>query len=214
MIALLLVSVLFTDPPRDAEGGKGIVPLITKRPEVEKILGAPNDACQSSQSKRELDNRVPDHLPIKVKIKKEREESFQDLTNERWIRDFELEVKNTGDRPIYALSVAWVLEEVTMPDGNHYGSTFLYGRGEFITNPGERPKPEDVPIQPGETHVFKLSKSRVEGWEGWARDNHLPQPKSVLVFFDWLSFGDGTGWHSPGGKRFERRTPLALLLSE
>lgn len=158
-----------------------------------------------SESKRQLDNRVPGHLPIKVKIKKEKEEGFQDPKNEHWIGDFELEVKNTGDRPIYALSVAWMLEEVTMPDGNHYGSIFRYGRSEFITNPAERPKPADVPIQPGETYVFRLSTRGVEGWESWARDNHLPHPGRVLVFFDWLSFGDGTGWESPDGRPFKRQ---------
>lgn len=167
--------------------------------------------AQSSQSKRHLDDRVPSHLPIKIKIKKEKEEGFQDLKNERWARDFELEVKNTGDRPIYALSLVWMLEEVTMPDGNHYGSTFLYGRSEFITNSGERPKPEDVPIQPGETYVFKLTNMKVEGWERWAKDNHLPPLKSVVVFFNWLSFGDGTGWEGPNGKRFDKRKPLALI---
>lgn len=163
-----------------------------------------------SQSKRQLDDRVPAHLPIKIKIKKEKEEGFQDLKNENWARDFVLEVKNTGDRPIYALSLAWMLEEVTMPDGNHYGSILRYGRSEFIAKTDEKPKPEDIPIQPGETHIFKLTNSSIEGWEGWARDNHLPQPRKVTVFFDWVSFGDGTGWESPNGQRFDRRKPLAF----
>lgn len=166
--------------------------------------------AQSSQSKRQLDDRVPGHLPIKVKIKQEKEEGFQDLKNERWVRDFELEVKNTGDRPIYALSLLWMLEEVKMPDGNPYGSTFRYGRGEFITVPGERPKPEDIPIKPGETYVFKLSNSSVEGWEKWAKNNHLSQPKSIQIFFNFICFGDGTGWEGPQGERFDRQKALAF----
>jgi len=47
MIELLLVAVLFQDPPRYHEGWKGIVPLITKRSEVEKILGIRTD-CENS----------------------------------------------------------------------------------------------------------------------------------------------------------------------
>ena len=47
MIELLLVAVLFQDPPRYHEGWKGIVPLITKRSEVEKILGIRTE-CQNS----------------------------------------------------------------------------------------------------------------------------------------------------------------------
>ena len=157
--------------------------------------------AQSSQSKRQLDDRVPGHLPIKVKIKKEKEEGLQDLNNERWVRDFELEVKNTGNQPIYALSLLWMLEEVKMPDGNPYGSTFRYGRSEFITVPGEKPRPEDIPIKPGETYIFKLSNSSVEGWENWAKNNHLSQPKSIQIFFNFICFGDGTGWEGPKGER-------------
>jgi hypothetical protein len=174
------------------------------------LINVTTSTTALSQSKRQLDDRVPGHLPIKIKIKKEKQERFQDLKNEHWARDFEVEVKNTGDRPIYALSLAWILEEVTMPDGNHYGSILRYGRSEFITKPDEKPKPEDVPIQPGETHVFKLSNTSIEGWEGWARDNHLPQPKKITVFFDWVSFGDGTGWESPNGQSFDRRKPLVF----
>jgi hypothetical protein len=110
------------------------------------------------------------------------------LKNEHWARDFELEVKNVGKQPIYALSLVWMLTEVKMPDGNPYGSTFLYGRSEFITVPGERPQPADVPIQPGETYVFKLSNSSVEGWESWARDNQLPPLKSVQIVFNFICF--------------------------
>lgn len=166
--------------------------------------------AQSSQSKRQLDDRVPDHLPIKIKIKKEKQEGFHDLKNDHWAQDFVLEVKNTGNRPIYALSLAWMFEEVIMPNGSHYGSILRYGRSEFITNAEEKPKPEDVPIQPGETHVFKLSSSSIESWESWAKDNRVPQPKKVMVFFDWISFGDGTGWESPNGQRFDRRKSVAF----
>ena len=169
-----------------------------------------SSTAQSSQSKRQLDNRVPGHLPIKIKIKKDKEEGFQDLKNEHWAKDFVLEVKNTGDRPIYALSLVWELTEVKMPDGSPYGSTFRYGRGEFITVPGERPKPEDDPIQPGETYVFKLSTSSINGWERWASDHHLSPPKSVMVWFNFLSFGDDTGWQGPEGRTFERKKPVAF----
>ena len=161
--------------------------------------------AQSGPSKRQLDDRVPAHLPIKIKIKKDKEEKFQDLTNKHWARDFELEVKNTGNRPIYALSLVWIIPEVKMPDGNPYGASLKVGRNEFITVPGETPKPGDEPIRPGESHIFKLSDSTIDNWESWAEDNQVPPPQSVLVFFNFLCFGDGTGWESPDGRTFERK---------
>src|SRR5215207_5149895 len=57
MIELLLVAVLFQDPPRYHEGWKGIVPLITKRSEVEKILGIRTD-CENYCMYDSGDNRI------------------------------------------------------------------------------------------------------------------------------------------------------------
>lgn len=157
--------------------------------------------AQSTQSKRNLDLRLPEHLPIKVKLKKEKEESFQNLSNERWMRDFELEVKNTGNRPIYALSLVWQLTDVRAPDGNPYGGTLLYGRHEFITVPGERPKPEDDPIEPGETHVFTLGESTAGGWESFAKTYEV-NATGVMVFLNLICFGDSTGMQGPNGQPF------------
>ena len=167
--------------------------------------------AQSSQAKRQLDDRVPAHLPIKIKIKKEKEEGFQDLNNEHWPRDFQVEVKNTGDRPIYALSLVWMLADVKAPDGNPYGSTFKYGRSDFITVPGETPKPEDDPIEPGETYIFKLSNPSIGGLENFAKNKDFRSLKSVIVFFNYLCFGDGTGWESPDGRSSERKKSVAFF---
>lgn len=158
-----------------------------------------------SQSKRQLDDHVPAHLPIKIKIKKEKEEGFQDLKNEHWPWDFQVEVKNIGERPIYALGLVWELSDVKAPDGNPYGATWNYGRREFRTSPGETPKPEDVPIKPGETHVFKLSKPTAGGLESFAKEYQLTL-KSVMVWFNYLCFGDGTCLEGPEGRNLGRKT--------
>lgn len=165
---------------------------------------------QSAQTKRRLEDLVPAHVPIKIKIKKEHEECFEDLNNEHWAADFVLEVKNTGDRPIYALSLLWMLRDAKAPDGNPYGATMNFGRVEFRSVPGETPKPQDVPIQPGETHVFKLSKPRADGLKSFAKDEGVPPLNGVLVYFHFISFVDGTGWEGPEGKTFNRQKRVSL----
>lgn len=61
--------------------------------------------AQSEEDGRKLEDEIPKHIPLKIKIKKEKEKEFKDLKNEKWARDFELEVTNTGRRPsIFFLS--------------------------------------------------------------------------------------------------------------
>lgn len=157
-----------------------------------------------SQSKRQLDDRVPAHVPIKIKIKKEHEECFQHLDNEYWPHEFVLEVTNTGERPIYGLSLVWQLTEVKAPDGNTYGSTFRYGR----MFPGQSPKPDDVPLQSGETHVFKLSKPTAEGLESFAKEIPVTL-KTVMVWLNFICFGEGMCLEGPEGKDLGRKKPPA-----
>jgi hypothetical protein len=166
-----------------------------------------------SEGKRHLDLQIPENLPIKVKLKKDKEEGFSDLKNEHWIRNLELEVKNTGDRNIYALSLVWVLPEVKMPDGNPWGGSILYGRHQFRSVLGERPKPEDDPIEPGETEIFKLTDYKADNWESFAKEENL-HPKDVLVFFNFLCFGDGTGIEGPSGQPYNRQKPAVSKLPD
>jgi len=87
-----------------------------------------------------------------------------------------------------------------MPDGNPYGVSLRYGRIEFVSAPGTVPTPDDVPIDPGETYVFKIPNYKVDGWEMWSAKEKIPPPKKVQVLLDYLSYGDDTGFDSPNGK--------------
>ena len=119
-------------------------------------------ASSSAAQERIFENKVPAHIPIKIKIKKEKEQSFKDLKNEKWLSEFELEVTNTGDRPIYYL-------EIVMGTDVKFGAApeivfpFRYGRdelGDIVT----KATSDDVPIKPGET-VILTAKAMVENWE-------------------------------------------------
>lgn len=151
-----------------------------------------------STEERELEDKIPKHLPIKVKIKKEKEKAFKDLKNEKWLRDFELEITNTGDKPIYFLSLALSLPGITAPNGYEMGFSIHYGRGQLIdieTKAG----PDDVPIKPGETYVYTFSEIRLLNWERFRREGNKPDPKKVIMHFQGLSFGDGTGFVGTDG---------------
>ena len=164
---------------------------------------------QLPKEERQLEDKLPKHLPIKVKLRAEQEKAFKDLANEHWARDFELEVQNTGTKPIYRLGLLLLLPETQIDGGRllfslHYGRTELSVFKERL----ELAKPEDVPIEPGKTYIFKIPAGQVEGWEDSVKTEGWPQPKKIVLRFEQLSFGDGTGfrwgegvpWPQPGKK--------------
>src|SRR2546423_609332 len=85
MFALFLVVVAFA-----------LLFKATPRPATAQAPQSP-----ASQNERQLENLIPKHVPLDVKLTKEKEKAFKDLKNENWARDFELEITNTGEKPIY-----------------------------------------------------------------------------------------------------------------
>lgn len=140
---------------------------------------------------RIFENKIPAHIPIKIKIKKEKEESFKDLKNEKWLREFELAVTNNGDRPIYYLEIAMDTDVKFEGSGPEIVFPLTYGRpelGDIVTKANS----DDVPIKPGETII--LTAGNATAWEKGVRERGWPQPTEVKALPQVLSFGDGTGY--------------------
>ncbi|HKP39273.1 MAG TPA: hypothetical protein VJT71_20615 [Pyrinomonadaceae bacterium] len=147
----------------------------------------------SAQEERKVENEIPKHVPIKIKLKADKEKKFKDLDNPGWYRDFELEVTNTSSKPIYFLELWLVYPEINSGNGAPVGIPLRYGRMNFIEQKTV-PIPTDVPIQPGETFVFTIPERDRKGWEAHKKHENTPDPKKVLLWFVQLSFGDGTGF--------------------
>jgi hypothetical protein len=162
------------------------------------IQGVLTSGVAQSPLEREIEDKIPKHLPIKVKVKKEKEKDFKDVNNDNWIRDVEFEVTNTGDKPIYYLRFEVVLSDVTAPDGTEMAFSFGYGR-VGLGSIESKAEPEDIPIKPGETIVLKAHRGNVQGWDLFRRDYHKHQPKKLRLEFVVLTFGDGTGFEGIDG---------------
>src|SRR5438270_12982326 len=76
------------------------------------IQGVLTLGVAQSTEERELKDKTPTHVPIKIKIKAEKEKLFKDVTNENWLRDLEIEVTNTGNKPIYYIGLTIEMTEV------------------------------------------------------------------------------------------------------
>ncbi len=140
---------------------------------------------------RVLQSNIKENVPIKVNIKKEKEKAFKNLKNGKWVSEFELELTNTGDKPIYFVYL--MLTSDVELNGNPVMFPVIYGRlelGDIIT----RAEPKDVAIKPGETHVFTIHPGQIESWETLVSKGGSRDATKLSADLQTLSFGDGTGY--------------------
>ncbi len=152
-------------------------------------------------TKRSFDNRIPPQVPLKIKIKKEKEEKALDVSNSNWFRDIEIEVTNTSDKPIYFLSLHIVMPDVRTDRDVPLTFPLRYGRTDFYDH-NTKPTGEDIPIEPRATYTFVFQEDNRIGYEAWRNKNKKNDPLTLKVWFSHLNFGDGTGFTSLDGLPF------------
>ena len=146
-------------------------------------------------TKRSFENKIPPQVPLKIKIKKEKEEKALDVNNKNWFRDIEIEITNTSDKPIYFLSIDVRMPDVTSERGVVMLFPLRYGRVEFYEH-NTKPLPEDKPIAAKATYTFAFEEDNKVGWDAWRAKNQKNDPMTLEVTFNHLNFGDGTGFTS------------------
>jgi hypothetical protein len=153
-------------------------------------------AQEPGKGEREVVYKIAKHLPIKFKVKKP--EKLKDAKNEDWLGELEVEVTNTGTKPIYYLNISVYLPDVVASDGHSYGFGLKYGRGALISL-SEPVLPDDVPIQPGGVVVLKVNENLVEAWKRRRARGERTNPKKIEFIHNYLNFGDGTGYVGSDG---------------
>lgn len=85
-----------------------------------------------------------------------------------------------------------------------------YGRSRLISL-SEPLVSTDVPLQPGETYVFKLSEGNARGWEYLREKEGKAGPKFLELSFQVLNYGDGTGFVTTSAKPMDINKKINLL---
>ena len=147
----------------------------------------------SQSTRRTIENKVPSHVPLDIKISKDKEEKIK--TNKEWYRDFEMTITNTSDRPIYYFALFIMMPGVTGRDGGTMVFNVSFGRSELI-DANTRPRSDDQPLMPKETYTFTISEKNQIAWEAWQKRNNKYDVPKLEIVFNHLSFGDGTGFTS------------------
>ena len=137
-------------------------------------------------------NQVPEHLPLKVSIRTNETESKNE--------NVEIEITNTGDKFIYFLYLNVSTIQKFSTGGLSYAVSLLYyGRMELIDN-SELAVEGDEFLKPDESVIFKIKKTKFEKIKNLSSQAQGREvlPKYILRF-QFLNFGDGTGYISTGG---------------
>ena len=161
------------------------------------VASGAQESSPPEKEEREVVDKIPKHLPIKLKVRKP--EKVKDLKNEEWLGELEVEVTNTGTKPIYYLLIVLDLPDVYASNGLNIAYPLEYGRGALISI-SEPVRPDDVPIKPGEVAVLSAPAVRVQNWKRARAKGTLTNPKRVEFFFQHINFGDGTGFVGTDGK--------------
>jgi len=169
-------------------------------------VGAFRGTFTQSGKERRLNVREFNKTPIKIKGVKNLQKE------EDWFRDLEIEVQNVSDKPIYFMEVSIDFPNVPAPTPTPHPETgyipkavtgfgIMYG-AERLIDVRELAGPDDVPLKPGETYVFKVPDYWVIGFEYMKKEKKNLSPKiwnKVVIGFGNVSFGNGTGF--VGGRR-------------
>jgi hypothetical protein len=159
--------------------------------------GQGGESDEGEAKEREIEFRMAAHLPFKAKLKNL--EKMKDLKNDEWLGDLELEITNTGTKPIYYLYFALLLPKgVRTVDGSGMAYSVRYGRIQLV-DLTEPLRSDDVPILPGESAAIKLEPERLTVWKSMRAKGKVINPKKLSFWFQLLNHGDGTGYIGPHG---------------
>jgi hypothetical protein len=160
-------------------------------------------SAKAQQQERQFQNLVPKHVPLGIKIRKEKEKEFKDLTNENWARDFELEITNIGEKPIYSFYMLLFFDVPTY-SGEELVAPVYYGSEELSSLKG-RPTPDDVSIKPGESMFFRIHPNQLTAWDKGRREQGWRLPTRAKIKLEFVGFGDGTGLMGNEGVALPRK---------
>lgn len=146
--------------------------------------------------------------------------SINNLQSSNFPADFEIEMKNISNKPIYYMHVAVFFSETSRLMGNPYGCKLVFGNKNLI-NINNLPDPTDIPAKPGENFVLrgvgvknirKLFESNMDG------SNVGVALSKIVIFFQMINFGDRTGYLGatpiPTAKKVSQNLPGSTNLGK
>lgn len=153
------------------------------------LLGLLNTATPAQLDR--IENKLPKSVPLKVE--------FKNYNKVDWWHDLELQVTNTGNKPIYYVwLILWL--DVKNKDGKQHAISFKFGdNGKFYpANTDDLATSDDAAILPGKSYTFKVDASSVKFWDLLKSEESFVRPSEAVLDHGFTSFGDGSGLEAGG----------------
>lgn len=160
------------------------------------LLCAAGAAGQATGRARSVVNTIPARMPLKVEVRDA--ERVADASNGLWLRDLEVEVTNTGRRPVYFVSLLVLLPGAKL-GGLQPVYKLKFGSPDLASFTSVA-RPDDVPLAPGESAVIKVPEDEAAIWEKWMARGAATDPREIVLVLHQLNFGDGTGFAGRDGR--------------
>lgn len=171
---------------------------------------------QSGVAEQQVDEEEREIKIVNKRPSPALEVKFRNQRKKSWLTDLEIEVINITSKPIYYIRLVISFPDVKIASGS-YGFGLEYGPAHLADH-GELARDGDVPIKPGEKHVFRLPESRAKSlkryMDGFQLDSSFTKRVELLIQF--VNFGDGSAVE-PSGTIYRSkpsRTSQELQLSE
>jgi hypothetical protein len=156
------------------------------------LMVAPPTSFSQGPPAREMHIQAGQNHPLAVK-------EIRNLQSAMLLRDLEVEVKNTSDKPIYYMRIHLTFPDINTGENQKYGFSLFYGNLRF-NQLDERAGLQDKPINPGESYVFTIPEGKWKGFEVYKSKNNFSEAlakaltnRIELILLE-VSFGDGTGY--------------------
>lgn len=143
---------------------------------------------------KEIKNEIKKNVPLEIE--------FKNHDTKEWVRDLEIKVRNTGQKPIHYLWLILYLDTKD-PKGNFKAYSFKFGRSSLYSTEAVA-KDGDPAIFPGESHIFKVETSSVKAWNILKTREDYDHARKGALSLGFLNFGDGTGIGG-GSKPFKKK---------
>ncbi len=129
------------------------------------------------------------------------------VDSDNFPNDFVVDVKNTGNKPIYYMFLYLTLPEVEV-GGAKWAFELEYGN-HALFEINKTSSPDDESLKPGETHTFKLEADVLKNYAKFMQELETMRGETIQITKVQLevyviNFGDGTGYFA--GKPFSRQS--------